>query len=49
MTGFLNHVSEVFTPPPDDDDQEAIVIRDQQPVILNRLEVSIDYFFIKLV
>ena len=39
MSGFLNHVSEVFTPPPDDGDQEAIVIVNQQPVILNRLQV----------
>ena len=39
VSGFLNHVAEVFTPPPDDADQEAIVIRNQQPVILNRLQV----------
>lgn len=39
VSGFLNHVAEVFTPPPDDGDQEAIVIRNQQPVILNRLQV----------
>ncbi|XP_071552038.1 BSD domain-containing protein 1-like isoform X2 [Panulirus ornatus] len=41
VSGFLNHVAEVFTPPPDDADQEAIVIRNQQPVILNRLQASI--------
>lgn len=41
VSGFLNHVAEVFTPPPDDGDQEAIVIRNQQPVILNRLQVSV--------
>lgn len=42
VSGFLSHVAEVFTPPPDDADQEAIVIRNHQPVILNRLQV-IDY------
>ncbi|XP_069997252.1 BSD domain-containing protein 1 isoform X11 [Penaeus vannamei] len=41
VSGFLNHVAEVFTPPPDDGDQEAIVIRNQQPVILNRLQAAI--------
>ncbi|XP_045621147.2 BSD domain-containing protein 1 isoform X4 [Procambarus clarkii] len=41
VSGFLNHVAEVFTPPPDDADQEAIVIRNQQPVILNRLQAAI--------
>ncbi|XP_069942748.1 BSD domain-containing protein 1-like isoform X3 [Cherax quadricarinatus] len=41
VSGFLNHVAEVFTPPPDDADQEAIVIRNQQPVILTRLQAAI--------
>ncbi|XP_066971666.1 BSD domain-containing protein 1-B-like isoform X1 [Macrobrachium rosenbergii] len=41
VSGFLNHVAEVFTTPPDDADQEAIVIRNQQPIILNRLQAAI--------
>ncbi|KAK7080856.1 BSD domain-containing protein 1 [Halocaridina rubra] len=41
VSGFLSHVADVFTPPPDDADQEAIIIRNQQPVILNRLQAAI--------
>lgn len=41
VSGFLNHVAEVFTPTPDDDDQEAIMILNQQPVTLDRLQVSL--------
>ncbi|XP_076033428.1 BSD domain-containing protein 1-like isoform X2 [Oratosquilla oratoria] len=41
VSGFLSHVQEVFTPPPDDEDQEAIVIRNHQPVILDRLQAAV--------
>ncbi|KAK4310020.1 hypothetical protein Pmani_018397 [Petrolisthes manimaculis] len=41
VSGFLSHVADVFTPPPDDADQEAIVIRNHQPVILNRLQAAV--------
>ncbi|KAB7494266.1 BSD domain-containing protein 1 [Armadillidium nasatum] len=40
VSGFLNHVAEVFTPSPDDDDQEAIMILNQQPVTLDRLQAA---------
>lgn len=40
VSGFLTHVQKAFTPDTmQDDDTEAYVLRDGQPVLLDRLQV----------